>query len=90
MREWEEWTGMRLPADGLYVLPGALVPMGRRLAGVACTSSRTCGCGIPYPHRRSPQTAYLSGFGLRSVTDLEVPPTGLANTPANQGFPLAG
>jgi GNAT superfamily N-acetyltransferase len=25
--EWEEWTGMCFPADGRYVVPGALVPI---------------------------------------------------------------
>jgi hypothetical protein len=25
--EWEEWTGMRFPDDGDYVVPGALVPV---------------------------------------------------------------
>ncbi len=25
--DWEEWTGMRLPEDGLYVIPGALAPV---------------------------------------------------------------
>ena len=25
--EWEEWTGMAFPADGDYVVPGALVPV---------------------------------------------------------------
>jgi len=25
--EWEEWTGMRFPEDGDYVVPGALVPV---------------------------------------------------------------
>jgi GNAT superfamily N-acetyltransferase len=25
--EWEEWTGMRLPQSGKYVIPGALNPM---------------------------------------------------------------
>jgi GNAT superfamily N-acetyltransferase len=25
--EWEEWVGMRFPADGSYVVPGALVPV---------------------------------------------------------------
>jgi hypothetical protein len=25
--EWEEWTGMRFPDSGLYVVPGALVPV---------------------------------------------------------------
>ena len=25
--EWEEWTGLEFPADGEYVVPGALVPV---------------------------------------------------------------
>jgi hypothetical protein len=25
--EWEEWTGLRFPAEGDYVVPGALVPV---------------------------------------------------------------
>jgi hypothetical protein len=25
--EWEEWTGMALPEDGDYVVPGGLVPV---------------------------------------------------------------
>jgi hypothetical protein len=25
--EWEEWTGVEFPADGDYVVPGALVPV---------------------------------------------------------------
>jgi hypothetical protein len=25
--EWEEWTGMRFPDSGAYVVPGALVPV---------------------------------------------------------------
>ena len=25
--DWEEWTGMRFPADGEYVFPGALAPL---------------------------------------------------------------
>ncbi|HEX4747594.1 MAG TPA: hypothetical protein VFU99_12015 [Gaiellaceae bacterium] len=25
--EWEEWTGMRFPADGAYVFPGCLAPV---------------------------------------------------------------
>ncbi|MCB0075363.1 MAG: hypothetical protein KDE20_28095, partial [Caldilineaceae bacterium] len=25
--EWEEWTGLRFPASGDYVVPGALVPV---------------------------------------------------------------
>lgn len=25
--EWEQWTGMRFPEDGTYVLPGALAPL---------------------------------------------------------------
>ncbi|HEV3399102.1 MAG TPA: GNAT family N-acetyltransferase, partial [Actinomycetes bacterium] len=25
--EWEEWTGMRFPDSGPYVVPGALVPV---------------------------------------------------------------
>ena len=25
--EWECWTGMRFPASGRYVVPGALVPV---------------------------------------------------------------
>jgi GNAT superfamily N-acetyltransferase len=25
--EWEDWTGMRFPEDGAYVVPGALVPV---------------------------------------------------------------
>jgi GNAT superfamily N-acetyltransferase len=25
--EWEEWTGMRFPDEGLYVFPGALAPL---------------------------------------------------------------
>jgi hypothetical protein len=25
--EWEAWTGMRFPASGRYVVPGALVPV---------------------------------------------------------------
>jgi hypothetical protein len=27
VREWEEWTGMELPADGDYVFPGGLAPL---------------------------------------------------------------
>jgi GNAT superfamily N-acetyltransferase len=27
IREWEEWTGMRFPASGRYVVPGALSPV---------------------------------------------------------------
>lgn len=25
--DWEQWTGMRLPEDGTYVIPGALAPL---------------------------------------------------------------
>ena len=25
--EWEEWAGMRFPASGTYVVPGALEPV---------------------------------------------------------------
>jgi hypothetical protein len=25
--DWEEWTGMRFPEDGIYVFPGALAPV---------------------------------------------------------------
>jgi GNAT superfamily N-acetyltransferase len=25
--DWEEWTGLRLPEDGTYVVPGALAPL---------------------------------------------------------------
>jgi hypothetical protein len=25
--DWEEWTGMRFPADGEYVFPGALATL---------------------------------------------------------------
>jgi hypothetical protein len=25
--EWEEWTGMRFPADGEYVFPGGLATL---------------------------------------------------------------
>lgn len=25
--EWEQWTGMDLPESGVYVVPGALVPI---------------------------------------------------------------
>jgi hypothetical protein len=25
--EWEEWTGLRFPADGDYVVTGGLVPV---------------------------------------------------------------
>jgi GNAT superfamily N-acetyltransferase len=25
--DWEEWTGMRFPEDGIYVVPGALAPV---------------------------------------------------------------
>ena len=27
VRDWEQWTGMRFPASGRYVVPGALVPI---------------------------------------------------------------
>lgn len=27
VREWEEWTGMRFPDSGVYVVPGALQPV---------------------------------------------------------------
>ena len=27
VREWEQWTAMRFPASGRYVVPGALVPI---------------------------------------------------------------
>ena len=27
VRDWEQWTGMRFPAGGRYVVPGALVPV---------------------------------------------------------------
>ena len=29
--EWEEWTGLKLPQSGRYVIPGALNPMGMNL-----------------------------------------------------------
>ena len=25
--DWEEWTGLELPADGDYVVPGMLAPL---------------------------------------------------------------
>jgi hypothetical protein len=25
--DWEEWTGMHFPEDGVYVFPGALAPL---------------------------------------------------------------
>jgi hypothetical protein len=25
--DWEEWTGMRFPDDGVYIFPGALAPL---------------------------------------------------------------
>ncbi len=25
--EWEDWTGVRLPEDGVYVIPRALAPL---------------------------------------------------------------
>jgi len=25
--DWEEWTGMRVPEDGTYVVPGMLAPL---------------------------------------------------------------
>jgi hypothetical protein len=25
--EWEQWTGMHLPESGVYIVPGALVPI---------------------------------------------------------------
>jgi hypothetical protein len=27
VRQWEQWTAMRFPASGRYVVPGALVPI---------------------------------------------------------------
>jgi len=27
VEDWEEWTGMRLPEDGTYVIPGGLAPV---------------------------------------------------------------
>lgn len=25
--DWEEWTGMRFPGDGLHIVPGMLAPL---------------------------------------------------------------
>ena len=43
--DWEEWTGMRFPESGAYVVPGALQPIEIDVeADRGSTSSRTSGC----------------------------------------------
>ena len=56
--DWEEWTGMRFPEDGDYVVPGDACAAVRPRRGRACTSSRTSGCATdcsrsPTRNRRS-------------------------------------
>jgi hypothetical protein len=43
--DWEEWTSLRLPEGGTYVVDGMLAPLEvRRGIGRRRTSSRTFGC----------------------------------------------